>query len=90
MAAAPLQAQQFGYAFIELVIPHRRDREPHRAHRLDGRFVVRERRNQRRRADDVAGRDDDGIRILRGRLGEVRRQVLGAASRSLVDQAVGA
>ena len=63
MAAAAFHAQELGGAFVEFMIPHRRDGELHRVHRLDRRLVVKERGDERRRADDVAGGDDNRIRV---------------------------
>ena len=49
--------------------------------RLDGRLVVEQRRQQRRRADQVAGRDEDRVAVLGAQVADVRREVLDATGR---------
>ena len=59
MAAAALHAGELDRAFVELVVADRAEVEAEHVHRLDRRLVMEERREQRARADEVAGRDDE-------------------------------
>ena len=54
-------------ALIELVVADGVDVEADRVHRLDGRLVVEQRRQQRARADQVARTDGDRVRVLPSR-----------------------
>ena len=90
MAASPLQPLQFPRTAIELVVADRRQRQSHRVQRFDGRLVVKQPRNQRRRTDEIAGGDDDRVRLLLDEALEMRGQVFGAAGRRLTDASVAA
>ena len=59
MAAAVLHAQELGDALVELVVADAVEVEAEQVQRLDRRLVVEQRREERRGADEVAGRDDD-------------------------------
>ena len=58
---AVLHPQQLVNALVELVVADAVVVEAHQVERLDGRLVVEQRRQQRRRADEVAGRDEDRL-----------------------------
>ena len=60
-AAAILHAQQLGPAAIEFVIADRVEIEPDQVHRQDGRLVEEAGRDERRGADQVAGRDGETV-----------------------------
>ena len=79
MAAAVLHPQQLGLALVEFVIADRGDRKPHHRERLDRRLVVEHRRQERARADQVAGGDEDRVLVPLAQLLDQRRHVLGAA-----------
>ena len=79
VAAAALEPQQLGGAFVELVVADRVEVEPDLVHRLDRRLVVEERRQQRAGADEVAGRDHERVRVAAAEHPDVRGQELGAA-----------
>jgi hypothetical protein len=74
-----LHAQQLVGALVELVVSDRVEIEPDLVHRLDCRFVVEERRQQRRGADEVTGREDQRVPVLGLPGPQVRGQVLGSA-----------
>ena len=76
VAAAALHALELRGALVELVVAHRVEVEPDAVHRLDRRLVVEERRQQRRGADQVAGRDDQRVAVLALLLAQVRGQEL--------------
>ena len=79
VAAAALEPQQLGGAFVELVVADRADVEADRVQRLDRRLVVEERRQQRAGADEVAGGHDQRVAVAALERADVRREVLGAA-----------
>ena len=81
MAAAVLHAQQLVLALVELVVADRGDLEAHLGEGLDGRLVVEQRRQQRARADQVAGGDEHAVLLLGAQLLDERRHVLGPAGR---------
>ena len=81
MAAAVLHAQQLVLALVELVVADRGDLEAHLGEGFDGRLVVEQRRQQRARADQVAGGDKDAVLLLGAQLLDERRHVLGPAGR---------
>jgi hypothetical protein len=79
MAAAD-EAQHLGAALVELVVADRADVEAEQVGRLDRGLVVEPGRDQRRRADGVAGVGDDRALGIGGLgLGEVAAQVRDAA-----------
>ena len=61
MTAAVLHPQQFVLALVEFVIADRGDLEPHHRQRFDGGLVVKHRRQKRAGADQISGRDEDGV-----------------------------
>ena len=61
MAAAILHPQQFVLALVEFVIADRGDLKPHHRQRFDGGLVVKHRRQKRAGADQISGRDEDGV-----------------------------
>ena len=79
MAAAVLHPEQLGLALVEFVIADRSDRKPHHRERLDRRLVVKHRRQERARPDQIAGGDEDGVLVPLAQLLDQRRHVLGAA-----------
>ena len=81
VAASVLHAQQLVLALVELVIADRRDLEAHGGERLDGGLVVERRRQQRARADQVAGGNEHGVLLLGAQVPDERRHVLGTAGR---------
>jgi hypothetical protein len=68
------EPSQFHCALVELVVADDADVEDV-VHRLDGRLVVVPAGDHRAAADQVPGRDDDRIGVLRLRPGEMRSQV---------------
>ena len=82
MTAAVLHALELVRALVELVVADGRDVQAERVHRLDRRLVVEERREQRARADEVAGADEVRLVVarLRAQLVDPGRQVLDAAA----------
>ena len=80
MAAALLHAEQFGCTLIELVVADRVEVEADEVHRLDRRFVVEQRRQQRTGTDQVTCRHHRRVALLIERP-DVARQVLRAARR---------
>ena len=78
-AAAVGEALELLVALVELVVAHGRDVEAERVHRLDRRLVVERGGQQRRRADEVAGRDGERVRVALAGLGEMRGEVLHTA-----------
>ena len=54
---------QVGPALVELMVADRRDVQAGRAHRVDGWVVVLDERNERRGADQVAGTDEERVRV---------------------------
>jgi hypothetical protein len=90
VAPAPLDAQQLVGPLVELVVADGRDVELDGVERFDGRLVVEERRDQRRRADEVARRDGQAVGLLRAQGSEVPGEVGHAAGRRAVDRAAGA
>ena len=90
MAPAALQPLQLQRSAIELVVADRRERQSDRVQRFDGRLVVKQSRNQRRRADEIAGGDDNRIRLLLDGALEMCGQVFGAAGQRLTDASVAA
>ncbi len=74
MTAAPLHAQELRAAFVELMVADCVELEAETIHRLDGAFVVEQRRDQRARADHVTGRDHHVVRVLRLELRDVLRE----------------
>jgi hypothetical protein len=81
VAAAVLHSQQFVLARVEFVVADGRDLEPHHREGFDRGLVVKQRREQRARADQIAGRDKDGVLRLCAKLLDQRRHVLGATGR---------
>ena len=74
--------QQLLRPLVELVVADAVVVEVHQVEGLDGRLVVEEGRQQRRGADEVAGRNEDGVvRVLSAQVAHVRREVLDAAGR---------
>ena len=71
VAAAVLHPQQLVDALVELVVPDTVVVELHQVERLDRRLVVEQRRDQRRRADQVTGRDEQRVRVRRPQLTDV-------------------
>jgi len=55
------------------------DLEPHHRQRFDGGLIVKQRRQQRAGADQVAGRDEDRVACALAQFFDQRRHVLGAA-----------
>lgn len=88
MTASALHAQQLGPAFIELVVARARKVQAKSAQGEHGRFVVEQRREQRRPADVVAGRHDHGVGVGRLQSRDVRGKILDATHRDLADAAV--
>jgi len=80
-AAAVLHAQQLGAAVVELVVADAVEVQAQQVHRLDGRLVVEQRRDQRARAKDVAGRDDQRVRVRGLRRRHIARHLVDAARR---------
>ena len=74
-APAALLAQQLGFAFVELVVAHRRELEAHRVEGLDRRLIVKERGTERARADHVTGTDDDVARVAGFEIADHGRQI---------------
>ena len=77
-------------ALVELVVADRVQVQADHVHGLDGRLVVEERRQQRARADEVTGRDDERVAVRLGERTHVGREVLGAACVHGADTAAGA
>ena len=73
-AAAILHAQQLGAAAIEFVVADRGEIEADQVHRQDGRLVEKLGGDERRGADQVAGRDHDAVRLVRAQLPRRRRR----------------
>src|SRR5665213_1281394 len=81
MAAAILHPQQLLLAFVEFVIADGSDAKPHHRQRLDGGFVVKHRRQERARADQIAGGDEDRVGVALAKLLDDGRHGLDAAGR---------
>ena len=79
MAAAILHPQQLLLAFIEFVIADGGDLEPHHRQRFDRGLIVKQRRQERAGADQVAGGDENRVAGARAELLDQRRHLLGAA-----------
>jgi hypothetical protein len=79
-------------ALVELVVAHRADLQADLVHQLDRRLVVERGADQRGRADQVAGADGQRrpalVLGLGAQLPQVRREVLHAAGRVLVPDAL--
>ena len=63
VAPAVLHAPQLVGALVELVVAHGVQVQAHHVHGLDRRLVVEERRDERAGADQVAGRDEQRVRV---------------------------
>ena len=74
-------AQQLVDALVELVVADAVVVEAHDVEGLDRRLVVEQRRQQRRRADQVTGRHEDRVRVGRLEVRDVGGEVLGATGR---------
>ena len=79
VAAAVLQAQQLGLATVQLVVAHRSHRHAHQVQGLDGGLVAKQRRQQRRRANQVTRSDKDVVGRLRAQGVEQRGHGLDTA-----------
>ena len=66
-------------AFVELVVADGGDLQPHVGEGFDGGLIVEQRRQQRARADQVAGRHEYAVLLVRAQLLDQRRHVLGPA-----------
>ena len=89
MATAGRDSRELPPTFVELVIADGGNLKARKVQRLNRRFIVREARQQRRPADIVAGRDDDGVRVRGLQAREVRREVLHPTGILEADLAVG-
>jgi len=81
VAAAVLKAEQLGDTLVELVVADRGEAEPEQVHGLDRGLVVIEGRQQRARADQVAGGNEDRVCVPLAQLLDQRRHILRAAGR---------
>ncbi len=88
VAAAFLHPDQLLPAAIEFVVADGADGEVHGVQRFNGRLVVHERREQRRRADDIAGSDNERVGIVGDGAFQVRREIRGAARDHVPNPAV--
>ncbi len=88
MATAVLHAQELLGPLVELVVADGGDVETNGVHRLDARLIMEERGHERRRADDVAGGDDERVWVFSPELLDVRSEILGAAGFFEVDGGV--
>ena len=79
MAAAVLHAQKLGLALVELVVADGGDLEAHGGEGFDAGLIVEQRRQQRARADQVAGGHEYAVLLVRAQLLDERRHVLGPA-----------
>ena len=78
MATASLHAPQLIGALVKLVVADGVEVEPDLVHRLDRGLVVKERREQRRCADQVPGGHNESVLVLGFLEAQVRGQILGA------------
>src|SRR6058998_3244236 len=88
MAAALLQTEELAPTLVELMIADRADLQAHGVHRFDGRLVVEERRDERRRADQIACGNDNRIRVLPNGPLQVCGEILGASGGRVADDTV--
>lgn len=79
VTTAVLHALQFRDPFIELVVAHGVEVQPHLVKGFDGRFVMEQRRQKRRGPDHVAGRHHNGPWVCGAQVGDMGRQVFHAA-----------
>ena len=63
-AAAVLEAKQFSFSGIELVVADRGDLQPERVEHIHGGFVVQHRRGEGGGADQIASTDNDVVGVL--------------------------
>lgn len=81
MTAAILHPLQFVLALVEFVVADRGNLEPHHRQRFDRRFIVEHRGQKRARANQVSGRDEDGVLVALAELPDQRRHGFGTAGR---------
>ncbi len=85
---AVLYPEELAPSIVEFVVAHARDIDTHGVERFDRRLIVKHSREQGRRADQIAGRHDEGIRVARGQRRKMGREVLGAAGIDIGQPAV--
>ena len=80
MASAGPQAAKLTNTLVELVVADGVDVEADEVHRLNGRLVVEQRRDERRCADEVTGGHHDGVPHAFLSCRDVRRKIVGSTN----------